>query len=67
MGSESEGLALFRNEGSRSAPTLVRDTSFAAEVPLLAAPAAGDIDGDGVVDLVVGGAGGGLVYLKMSP
>ena len=67
VGSESEGLALFRNEGSRSAPTLVRDTSFAVEVPLLAAPAAGDIDGDGVVDLVVGGAGGGLVYLKMSP
>jgi hypothetical protein len=64
LGSESDGLALFRNEGSRQAARFARDTAFRAEAPVLAAPAAGDLDGDGQVELVVGGAGGGAVYLS---
>jgi hypothetical protein len=64
VGSELDGLTSYRNRGTRSSPRFVRDSTALPPVPALAAPAAGDFDGDGNLDLVVGNLGGGALYLK---
>lgn len=64
VGSDDRGVVLFRNVGTRTAPRFVEDALFVVEVPPLAAPAFGDLDGDGMLEMVVGNTGGGVVYLK---
>ncbi len=64
VGSDDQGLTLFRNRGNRLAATFVADSAWRVEVPILSAPAFGDLDGDGRPDLVIGTSAGGLLYFK---
>jgi len=64
VGSEANGLVLFRNTGSTADPKFDEEGSFTDMIPILAAPAFGDLDGDGAVDLLVGGLGGGLTFFS---
>ena len=43
---------------------LLRDSGLVLRLPPYSAPAFADVWGDGVTDVVAGGAGGGLVYFR---
>ena len=61
VGSEISGLRIFINEGTRQEPVFVETEPFGPEVPAFTTPAFADINGDGSLDLVTGGNGGGLI------
>ena len=66
VGHGAGSVVAFENAGSAQSPAWVRRTAWdpIGDVGNRAAPATGDVDGDGDADLLVGGSGGGVVAFK---
>lgn len=64
VGSEGEGVRLFRNEGSRERAEFVDSGVLDFPAFDFAAPAFVDLDGDGDDDVILGGQRGGLWYFE---
>ncbi len=62
IGSEAEGLTLYRNNGTPETPAFERDDTFSLPVHPFVTPVFADLDGDGVSDFFAGGIGGGLIH-----
>jgi hypothetical protein len=64
LGSEVDGILALRNDGSASVPNFVPAGKLPVDAPAFAVPAFVDIDGDGDLELFVGGNGGGVLYYE---
>jgi hypothetical protein len=67
VGTESDGILYFRNDGNAETPDFVQaESPFPSgdELPAFATPELADLDGDGTPELIVGGGGGGLYYFR---
>jgi hypothetical protein len=60
VGSESGAVQLYRNTGTRTAPSFALDSTFSMVGSFNAIPAVADMDGDGTPELLLGGSGGGV-------
>ncbi len=64
LGSESDGIQVYRNDGTATEPKFTLVGQLPVDVPPYAVPAFVDIDADGDLDLFVGGNGGGVLYFE---
>ena len=61
VGRDESGVLAYRNDGHAG---FKADPAFRMPTHSLAAPAWGDLDGDGRTEALVGGLAGGLIYLR---
>ncbi|MCW9706555.1 FG-GAP and VCBS repeat-containing protein [Fodinibius salsisoli] len=67
LGTQGQGLIFYRNTGTPGRAVFKAESlPIAVNAPTLAAPEFSDLDGDGVIDLLMGGDGGGLLYFSRS-
>lgn len=64
IGSDGGGVTLYRNVGTSQRARFEPDDSFNLPLQAFSAPAFVDLDGDGDLDVVAGGIGGGLLYFE---
>jgi hypothetical protein len=67
VGTERGEAAIYRNQGTRGEPRLVRDSSLPIHLPPYSTPLPVDLFGTGQPALLSGGSGGGLVYFGPEP
>ncbi len=64
VGRDAGGVAFYRNVGTATEPSFTEDPAFALSLYSYSTPTFGDVDGDGDLDVMSGGASGGVVYLE---
>jgi hypothetical protein len=64
LGTETDGIVMYRNEGTPRAFAFERVGAMPLPAPAFAVPAFVDIDGDGDLELFVGGNSGGVLYFE---
>jgi hypothetical protein len=63
IGNETGTPVVYRNTGTKQAPKMSLEPG-SADWPMFSAPLFGDLDGDGKLDLLLGTASGGVVFLR---
>jgi hypothetical protein len=66
VGTEREGIRVWRNVGGPSEPRFVEVEALLGPgvAPAYSVPSVADLDGDGALEMVIGGLGGGLFYFE---
>ena len=64
VGSEAEGIALYRNVGTQEVPEFILEEGVLPDVAPFSSPFLADIDGDGRPELYTGTVGGGLAMYR---
>jgi hypothetical protein len=64
VGREEGGAQSFRNTGTKSSPKFEPYLAFSLSLPPLSSPVFGDVDGDGVLDMMSGTVSGGVIFMR---